>query len=91
MPLNSHYRRRLVARLAAQQEGRCCYCRRTFTDTGDTAPTIEHKKAKMDGGRDRVANLAIACLHCNRHRGRQMVRDRLAAQAAKAGPAQVSN
>ena len=27
-----------------------------------------------------VANLAAACLHCNSHRGRQMVRDRLKAK-----------
>jgi hypothetical protein len=26
----------------------------------------------MDGGTDKFSNLALACLHCNQHRGRQM-------------------
>lgn len=34
--------------------------------------TIEHKKARMDGGSDDLSNLAAACFHCNQHRGRQM-------------------
>jgi 5-methylcytosine-specific restriction endonuclease McrA len=70
--MNAKYKRALLARFVKAQEGRCCYCRRPFTNDGPTIPTIEHKKAKMDGGKDRVANLAAACLHCNRHRGRQM-------------------
>lgn len=37
-----------------------------------TRATVEHKKAKMDGGKDNVANLAAACQHCNQHRGQQM-------------------
>jgi HNH endonuclease len=43
-------------------------------------PTIEHKIAKMDGGTDRIGNLAAACLHCNRNRGRQMNMSRIAAR-----------
>lgn len=74
--MNGPYRRRVLARLVALQDGRCCYCRRPFTEDGPTRPTIEHKRAKMDGGRDSVANFAAACLHCNQHRGRQMIRDR---------------
>ncbi|HET9639369.1 MAG TPA: HNH endonuclease [Allosphingosinicella sp.] len=87
MSLNSHYRRRLLARRIKEQGGRCCYCRRPFTKTGDTHPTVEHRKPRMDGGSDRVANLAAACLHCNQHRARQILRDRSrAARAAKLAP-----
>jgi 5-methylcytosine-specific restriction endonuclease McrA len=84
MTMNASYKHRVLARLVAAQQGLCCYCRRPFTDEGDTCPTIEHKKARMDGGKDRVGNLAAACLHCNSHRGRQMVRDRL--KARRPGP-----
>jgi 5-methylcytosine-specific restriction endonuclease McrA len=41
-----------------------------------TAATIEHKKARMDGGTNARANLAAACFHCNQHRGAQMNRAR---------------
>lgn len=33
--------------------------------------TIEHRLARMDGGSDKIDNLAAACWHCNQHRGRQ--------------------
>ncbi|WP_442920979.1 HNH endonuclease [Mesorhizobium sp. Cs1299R1N3] len=72
MALNSKYGRRLLHRLAAGQDGRCCYCKRPFTKDGETRPTLEHTKARMDGGADRVSNLAAACHHCNQHRGQQM-------------------
>ncbi len=72
MALNSRYAQRLRQRLARQQDNRCCYCKRPFSDDGPTRPTIEHRKLKRDGGRDAVANLAVACLHCNQHRGRQI-------------------
>jgi len=78
--MNGKYKRNLLTRFVKAQEGRCCYCRRPFTPEGDTRPTIEHKKAKMDGGKDRVANLAAACLHCNSHRGRQMNQARIKAR-----------
>ena len=61
-------RRHLVER----QGGLCCYCRRQFTKRGPTRATIEHKKARMDGGTDDLNNLAAACFHCNQHRGQQM-------------------
>jgi hypothetical protein len=50
MPISSNYRRRLIARLAEAQDGRCCYCKRSFTPDGATKATLEHKQAKMDGG-----------------------------------------
>jgi 5-methylcytosine-specific restriction endonuclease McrA len=76
MALNSQYRRNLLGRRVLEQGGLCCYCKRRFTADGPTRPTIEHRKARMDGGRDCVANLMAACWHCNSHRGRQMQRDR---------------
>jgi hypothetical protein len=30
---------------------------------------IEHVIAKQHGGTDTLSNLALACLHCNRHKG----------------------
>ena len=79
MAINSKYKRRLRDRFVKVQNGLCVYCRRPFTNGGDTQPTIEHKKARMDGGKDHVSNLAAACLHCNAHRGQQMHRVRLKA------------
>jgi 5-methylcytosine-specific restriction endonuclease McrA len=84
MTIPSARKKRLLARLVAAQDGLCCYCCRPFTNGGDRRPTIEHKKARMDGGKNHVANLAAACLHCNNHRGRQMVRDRLKAKKVAA-------
>ena len=78
MALNSRYKRRLRDRLVRLQGGRCRYCRRLFGE-GALQPTIEHLKPKRDGGRDRVANLAAACQHCNRHRAVQIERARRAA------------
>ncbi|RYE34492.1 MAG: HNH endonuclease [Hyphomicrobiales bacterium] len=66
------YRAWVRRHLVKLQGGRCCYCKRPFTKRGPTRATIEHKRAKMDGGTDDLANLSAACEHCNRHRGRQM-------------------
>ena len=81
MPLNSRYKRRLLARRVDEQNGRCCYCKRPFTSDGSARATLEHRKAKMDGGNDHVANLSAACLHCNRHRGMQMNKARQQARS----------
>jgi 5-methylcytosine-specific restriction endonuclease McrA len=58
--------------LVESQGGKCCYCKRPFTNTGLRRATIEHKKARMDGGSNELSNLAAACFHCNQHRGHQM-------------------
>jgi 5-methylcytosine-specific restriction endonuclease McrA len=72
MALSSKRAQRLRSRLAGEQDNRCCYCKRPFSHEGPTRPTLEHRKPKRDGGRDAVANLAVACLHCNQLRGRQI-------------------
>jgi 5-methylcytosine-specific restriction endonuclease McrA len=72
MALTGKRKRRLIAQFIEAQQGQCCYCHRPFSNEGDRSPTIEHKKARMDGGKDDIANLAAACKHCNQHRGRQM-------------------
>ena len=77
---NGSHRRAL---LADQQGNRCCYCRRPFTADGPTRPTLEHVKARMDGGTDRLSNLKVACLQCNQHRGRQMNQARQAQRAKR--------
>lgn len=79
--MNRDYARRVLARRIAEQDGRCCYCRRAFTPDGPRHATLEHRKAKMDGGRDGVANLAAACFHCNQLRGRQQNQARQRARA----------
>ena len=76
MPLNSRYRRNILARRVREQDGRCLYCRRPFTATGLTRPTIEHRKAKMDGGSRSGRQPRRRLPPLQRHRGRQMVRDR---------------
>lgn len=83
------YRARVRQLLAERQDGKCCYCGRTFTADGPTRMTIEHKQARMKGGTDRVDNLAAACWHCNQHRGRQMnqAKQRRALAAAMVTPA----
>ena len=65
------YRAWVRRHLTKCQGGKCCYCKRPFTRTGPTQMTIEHILARMDGGSDRLNNLAAACKHCNQHRGRQ--------------------
>lgn len=76
MALNGKYARRLRTRLVEQQEGRCCYCKRPFTESGPTRPTLEHKHPRRDGGSDSVSNLDAACFHCNQHRGKQIAQSR---------------
>ena len=84
MALNSRRARKLLARLVQAQNGICCYCPRPFTATGDRRATLEHRKAKADGGSDRVGNLAAACFHCNQHRGKQKQQARLRVRARQA-------
>ncbi|MCR6673587.1 HNH endonuclease [Devosia ginsengisoli] len=68
---DGQYRAWVRRYLVRSQGGKCCYCKRSFTKGGPTQMTIEHKKARMDGGSDDLSNLAAACLHCNQHRGQQ--------------------
>ncbi|MHB9436353.1 MULTISPECIES: HNH endonuclease signature motif containing protein [unclassified Mesorhizobium] len=77
---NLQYRAWVRRHLAKSQGGKCCYCKRQFTKSGSTRFTIEHKKARMDGGSDDLSNLAAACFHCNQHRGLQKNRARQKAQ-----------
>lgn len=81
------YARRLLARLVAAQGGICCYCPRAFTTAGPRRATLEHVKAKADGGSDRVENLAAACFHCNQHRGKQKLQTKQARARAAGGSA----
>jgi 5-methylcytosine-specific restriction endonuclease McrA len=86
MSLSHRNAKRIRARRVAEQGGRCLYCGRRFTRSGPTRPTLEHRKPRMDGGNDHVANLAAACLHCNQHRGRQQNQARQRARARAADP-----
>jgi 5-methylcytosine-specific restriction endonuclease McrA len=79
---NPLYRMWVRRQLVKLQGGLCCYCGRSFTKRGPTRPTIEHKKAIMDGGTDDLSNLAVACLHCNQHRGTQKNQSKQKSQRA---------
>ena len=48
------------ARLAEQQQGRCCYC-----GMPGVKLTLEHKIPKSMGGTNDDRNLAAACFECN--------------------------
>jgi 5-methylcytosine-specific restriction endonuclease McrA len=65
--------KRIRHTLAMKQGFLCCYCNRRFGAKGTPlAATIEHVKARMDGGTNCQSNLKAACRHCNQNRGKQM-------------------
>jgi 5-methylcytosine-specific restriction endonuclease McrA len=66
-----------------RQHGRCCYCTvpmwlkapselqvptPSFNAAKRLRCTVEHLRARSDGGSDRPENIAAACAHCNRTR-----------------------
>ena len=54
--------------VAARASNRCEYCRLHRLD--DVSPQhIEHIRPRKHGGSDDPSNLALACFHCNRHKG----------------------
>ncbi len=57
--------RQLVRRRA---NGRCEYC--TLAQEQEPLPLhVEHIVARQHGGKDTAENLALACHHCNLHKG----------------------
>ena len=58
--------RRLVRDRAG---GRCEYCRTHQADEPFIAYQMEHVIPRQHGGSDDEANLALACPHCNLHKG----------------------
>ncbi len=48
---------------------RCEYCRLRAEDEPDAPFHIEHIVAKQHRGESTEGNLALACLHCNLHKG----------------------
>ena len=50
-------------------DGRCEYCRFHQDDEPAIKFQIEHTIPRQHGGSDQVDNLALACLHCNSHKG----------------------
>lgn len=49
--------------------GMCEYCRAREDDEPIHRYQIEHLVPRQHGGSDRESNLALACPHCNRHKG----------------------
>lgn len=58
---------RVVLALYQQQDGKCFYCC-LGCDADDFE--IDHKVPVSDGGSDDPSNLALACVDCNRGKGR---------------------
>jgi len=58
--------RELVRRRA---DDRCEYCKAVQSDEPFFRFQIEHVVAKQHGGDDSIENLALACPHCNLHKG----------------------
>lgn len=53
-----------------QRAGNCCeYCRIRQEDDPFYSFHTEHILPRQHGGTDDPANLALACYHCNRHKG----------------------
>lgn len=52
--------------LLAKWENKCCYC-----DAQSVPLNIEHLVARARGGSNRVTNLAVACVPCNRRKAAQ--------------------
>ena len=60
---------RTLEELVWRRAGGCCeYCR-TPQDIEDLPAEIDHVIADTHGGRAAASNLALSCLHCNRHKG----------------------
>ena len=59
----------LRRRVRARAGDRCEYCRLHQDDEPFFRLQIEHVRAKQHGGADDVDNLALACHHCNLHKG----------------------
>lgn len=60
----------LTQRRVRQRAGnRCEYCRLHQDYEPYYRLHVEHVVAKQHGGRDGLANLALACHHCNQHKG----------------------
>ena len=61
---------RAVANLVRERAGhRCEYCRLHQDDAPFFRFQIEHVIPKQHGGTDELSNLALACHHCNLHKG----------------------
>jgi hypothetical protein len=59
-----------VRQLIRQRAGdRCEYCRTHQDDEPLFRYQVEHVIARQHGGTDDADNLALACPHCNRHKG----------------------
>ncbi|MBI2808250.1 MAG: HNH endonuclease [Planctomycetes bacterium] len=63
--MNAHRRRQVWSRA----NYRCEYCQLHQDDEPYYRFHVEHITSKQHGGGDGLANLALACHHCNRHKG----------------------
>jgi hypothetical protein len=60
---------RTLEELVWRRAGGCCeYCR-TPQEFEDLPAEIDHIIAEVHGGQTSSSNLALSCLHCNRHKG----------------------
>lgn len=54
----------------------CFYCRRPIVkQSGPKGPTIDHVRARANGGTNDLWNLVIACAPCNQDKGHRSVHE----------------
>ena len=58
----------LVRQVRQRAQGRCEYCRLSVS-VYPLPFHVDHIVARQHGGVTAIDNLALACLHCNRHKG----------------------
>lgn len=64
--MKTRERRGIKTKLHRKQKGRCKYCNRSLELQ---AATFDHVVPKALGGANRVSNLVLACVECNRKKG----------------------
>lgn len=65
----SKWKKKVRKELWEEQHGHCCWCDKPMALED---ATIEHIRAKADGGTDDKINLQVACESCNNERGRRL-------------------
>lgn len=73
------WRRRVMARLLKEQDGKCFYCSRTIqknqpndSETKENTATFDHLVPRCAGGKSTQDNLVAACFDCNNAKGARM-------------------
>ena len=60
---------RLIQAVRRRAQGACEYCRMSQAFYPTVPFQVDHIISRQHGGRSESSNLALACLHCNSHKG----------------------